>query len=69
MANIEKTLVLRREDLRVGSFTKSISEIKYDDFTTDYDKMCKQSFIIFVDDNMETLLLKNRYGYNGLITH
>ena len=42
---------------------KDFSLIDFSDFSLSYQRMYEQSLILFIDDNGEIRILKNRFGY------
>lgn len=66
MENIE-VLVLRNEDLTRNSVFKKINDIRIFDFKNGMSKAQKASIVIYIDQFGETLILKNRYGKEGIV--
>jgi hypothetical protein len=66
MENIE-VLVLRNEDLTRNSVFKKINDIEIFDFRNGMSKAQKASIVIYIDQFGETLILKNRYGKEGIV--
>ena len=66
--NLDSCLILEREDLLLNYQDKNIIDIEYHHFKHDPSFFYKsQSIVIFVDNNSETKIIKNRYGYEGLV--
>jgi hypothetical protein len=64
----EEVLIAFREDLMEGHRTISIEQLEFIHLKVDSMEMfLKQPMVIFVDNDMETKILKNRYGYNGIV--
>lgn len=67
----EKVLILGREDLIACSFDIKASHINITDFKKSVGETMKlfarQNMIIFIDDNGETRVLKNRWGDRGKV--
>jgi len=59
----ERVLILERTDLFDCFKDKKISLIDFSDFVISFNLTCEQSLILFIDDNGETRILKNRFGY------
>ena len=59
----DKVLILERSDLLDMFKDKDFSLIDFSDFSLSYQRMYEQSLILFIDDNGETKILKNRLGY------
>jgi len=65
----DKVLILEREDLNKGCEKLSISSITYYNFKVSVNQKClSHGLVLFIDDNGQTKILKNRYGYNGGIS-
>lgn len=59
----DKVLILERSDLLDMFKDKDFSLIDFSDFSLSYQRMYEQSLILFIDDNGEIKILKNRFGY------
>ena len=58
-----KTLIFQRKDLLKQYFDKNINNIEICDFVGEnYRQLHQANVVIFIDDNGETITLKNRYG-------
>jgi hypothetical protein len=65
----EKVLIAFREDLLEGYRSISINDLEFIHLNVgSMTKFLTQPMVIFVDHDMETKILKNRYGYNGIVT-
>lgn len=66
-----KVLILRREDLNENSKKLDTNDITYDCFIKAVDhsniEFARNSLVLFIDDDGETLVLKNRYGNKGRV--
>lgn len=64
-----RCIILRRNDLRKPSEDKPFIDIKYDDFRNEPfdDKFRINEIILFIDNNGQTKLLKNRSGDQGVV--
>ena len=63
---IESILHLTREELFESKKNKKISSIDFDDFDRSYVEIASYvPLTVFIDDNGETKILKNRYGNKG----
>ena len=61
-----KTILLNRTDLIEGSKTKDIVYINKTDFTSFLNRdLANNDIIIFVDNNGESKIIKNRHGDKG----
>lgn len=68
MATIANILIFRREDLLRDRCDKTFDELIYYDFKSDSrETMLTMPVIMFIDDNGETKILKNRWGDEGNI--
>jgi hypothetical protein len=63
----ESILVIDRGDLKKPENQKSIIDINYTDISGSSDPIRTHAFVIFIDDDMRSKLLKSRYGDNGMI--
>ncbi len=68
------TLILGREDMIESEKNKNILLIDFFDFKISIKKpILEYSIVLFIDDNNQTKILKNRYGdkgngmFNGII--
>jgi hypothetical protein len=66
MENIE-VLLLRKKDLVIDAKIKKINDIKILDTMVSITNIRKANMIIYIDDFGETLILKNRYGKEGIV--
>lgn len=57
-----QTLILKREDLVDSQKTKDLSSIELKDFKTSNSLFITHDYVLFIDDDGETKLLKNRFG-------
>ena len=57
----EEALVLGREDMIEAEIGKPIHLIDFTDFRISHTHF-QQSIVLFIDDNGQTKILKNRYG-------
>lgn len=65
----ETVLIAFREDLYEGYRNISMEALDFSHLKVDsVSKFLKQPMVIFVDNDMETKILKNRYGYIGMVT-
>ena len=64
-----RCIILRRDDLIKSSEDKPFIDIKYDDFRNEPfdDKFRINEIILFIDNNGQTKLLKNRWGNQGVV--
>lgn len=67
-----ETLILFREDLTDDSKKIALPEL-YNNLGIQHFKlkpsiMYKQVLVVFIDDDGQTLILKNRYGFTGQIS-
>ena len=66
-----KVLILRREDLNENSKKLDANDITYDCFINAVDytniEFVKNSLVLFIDDDGQTHVLKNRYGNKGRV--
>jgi len=66
----EKTLILKRKDMIEYNQGKDIHFIEATDFKISVKEFQKNSIILFIDDNEDKLILKNRFKCIGdLIAH
>jgi len=62
-----EVLILSREDLRRDFRKVNIEGIEIYSFNIDKSKFRKESMIIFIDDNLQTKILKSRWGDQGIV--
>lgn len=65
-----QTLILRRQHLLAKYNTKTIEEISLPDFLymrTDDIRLAE--LVVFIDNNGDTRIMKNRYGALGILKH
>lgn len=62
---LETVLILQREDMVKHSKEKSIIDIDYTDMKYSSEPFVKNGFVLFIDDNGATKILKNRFGDRG----
>jgi len=67
MSNIQRILVLTKEDLAEQHKDKTLEEIGVTDFKYSVKQFHTEPFVIFVDNTLGTKLLKNRYGNDGIV--
>lgn len=69
--NDNKVLILRREDLNENSKKLDTNDLNYDCFieAVDYKNIefARNNIVLFIDDDGETHVLKNRYGNKGRV--
>jgi hypothetical protein len=58
----EETLILSREDMIAAVSDKDVQHINCSDFKIDSNLFQKSSIVLFIDDNNQSKILKNRYG-------
>lgn len=59
----ETTIVLFREDMHLDNQKKSFDEIFITDFKFEvYEAIKQNGIVVFVDTDLRTKMLKNRYG-------
>ena len=63
----EEILILDREDLVEKAKSKKVSDINAYDIKGTIKPFCNNGFVLFVDDDGSTKLLKNRYGKTGKV--
>ena len=61
----EVTLILGREDMIETKNGKNILLIDFTDFKISVKPFQENGIILFIDDNGQTKILKNRYGDKG----
>jgi hypothetical protein len=61
----EETLILGREDMIETKNGKSILLIDFTDFKISVKPFQENGIILFIDDNGQTKIIKNRYGDKG----
>jgi hypothetical protein len=61
----EETLILGREDMIETENGKDIRIIDFIDFKISIKPFQENGIILFIDDNGQTKILKNRYGDKG----
>jgi len=61
----EVTLILGREDMIETKNGKNILLIDFTDFEISVNPFQENGIILFIDDNGQTKILKNRYGDKG----
>lgn len=61
----EETLILGREDMIENYQGKDILLIDFTDFKISVNKTLENGIILFIDDNGDTKILKNRFGDKG----
>jgi hypothetical protein len=59
----ERVLILERTDLLDSFKDKKFSLIDFNDFSLSFQRMLSYPLILFIDNNGETRILKNRFGY------
>ena len=62
---IEETLILGREDMFETQQGKNILLIDFTDFKISVNKILENGIIVFIDNNGDTKILKNRFGDKG----
>ena len=60
-----EAIVLGREDIREDCLGKDIRYIDYNDFKISNNVFTQNAIILFVDDNCQSKILKNRFGDKG----
>jgi hypothetical protein len=60
-----KTLIVYKSDLNTSSQNKNIKDIWYEDLKDTNTKFYLNDIVLFLDENLQTKILKNRYGDNG----
>ena len=63
----DKLLVLRRNNLIASAQEKNIEDILLTDIARDLKPLYIASVALFVDENGATRILKNRYGFDGVV--
>lgn len=63
----EETLILDRDDLINSSRDKTIADINFMDFKISLKPAREVNIVLFMDDNGESKVLKNRYGDEGRV--
>ena len=66
MARLKNTLLLYRENLGRASRHKNIDDIHFFDFMVATERFYTVDLIIFVDENGEAMVLKDRLGQNNV---
>ena len=66
MASTQEIRVLSRKDLLHKWKDTPIEKLEYA-FFKECQLFLKEPFVIFIDEDYETFLLKNRYGKRGMI--
>jgi len=61
----EETLIVGREDLIDNSKSKDILLINFTDFNSSMNPFQNNNIVLFIDDNGETKIMKNRFGDDG----
>ena len=61
----EETLILGREDMFETQQGKNILLIDFTDFKISVNKILENGIIVFIDNNGDTKILKNRFGDEG----
>lgn len=61
------TLILERSDLQKQYADKHIVFLSFEHFKKSFNLFYKESIIIFIDNDGQTKILKNRYGNQGVI--
>ena len=61
----EETLILGREDMFETQQGKNILLIDFTDFKISVNKTLENGIIVFIDNNGDTKILKNRFGDKG----
>lgn len=61
----EETLILGREDMFETQQGKNILLIDFTDFKISVNKILENGIIVFIDNNGDTKILKNRFGDKG----
>ena len=64
-----QTIIFFNEDIRLDKAHKKIKEIEYYDLnTTSREVVMKASLVLYIDrDTLQTKILKNRWGNNGVV--
>jgi len=62
----EQTLILERTELKQHVIGKDISLISFEDFNMSFKPIQMHTIILFIDNNGETRILKNRFGDKGV---
>ena len=63
----ENVLILRRNNLIVSAQEKAVVDISYNDIARDIKPLYLASIALFIDEDGTTRLLKNRYGFDGMV--
>ncbi|MDD4000215.1 MAG: hypothetical protein PHX62_04905 [Bacilli bacterium] len=58
----ENTLILERDDLNINGYRKPINKINVKDISISIEPILKSSLVLFIDNNGDTIILKNRWG-------
>ena len=66
--NIQETIILGRNDLLDKSNMLDLNKIEWVDFKNSQLETKDQAFVIFVDNDGETRIFKNRFGNSGMIS-
>lgn len=61
----EETLILGREDMTELNQGKNILLVDFNDFKISIKPFHENGIILFIDDNGDTKILKNRFGDKG----
>ena len=64
-----QTIIFFNEDIRLDKAHKKIKEIEYYDLnTTSREVVMKASLVLYIDrDTLQTKILKNRWGNDGVV--
>tara|TARA_R110000868_G_scaffold5274_3_gene32454 strand:+ start:104 stop:445 length:342 start_codon:yes stop_codon:yes gene_type:complete len=64
---IENVTIFRRGDLIYSARNKPMSDVVYTDLAGSNDNYVNNSVVMFIDNNGQTKILKNRYGDGGVV--
>jgi hypothetical protein len=62
----EQTLILERTEVKQHAIGKDINLISLEDFNMSFKPFQTYTIILFIDNNGETRILKNRFGDKGV---
>jgi len=65
--NIQSCLVIHRNEVPRSQYKKEFKDIDITSLTTSMKPIAESPFVIFIDKDGSTKLLKNRYGMNGVV--
>jgi len=66
---VTDALILKRRDLRENCKLKHFDDIDMHDFKSRQRMFHVNNLILFIDDGLQTKLIKNRYGYEGIVVN